>query len=88
MHKIIPLAILVLLGACAREIRPEAVTGPNGRPGYVMSCGSRVAACYRKAGEVCPGGYDVVGSQTGTVMVPTAHGVLGAPQTTVVVECR
>jgi hypothetical protein len=76
---------LALLAGC---VQVHEVKGPDGKPALALKCGD-ATACYQKAGELCPNGYDFVNSSTGTVIVPTANGgSIGAPQTTVLVECK
>lgn len=81
----------VLLTGCA-PIQPNQFSGPNGRPAYSMLCsgmGRTLDQCYQKAGELCPTGYTVVGSETGTVGVPLATGgMLIAPRHTLAIECK
>ena len=76
---------LVLLAGC---VTVSQVSGPDGKPALAVKCGD-ATACYQKAGELCPGGYDFVNSSTGTVIVPMAHGgSVGSPETTILVECK
>jgi hypothetical protein len=44
--------------------------------------------CYQKAGEICPGGYEIVDRASGIVAVPVSGGVIAAPQHNLVIECR
>lgn len=84
------LSILALAG-CA-DVRPEGFTGPEGGQAYSMRCsgmGRDWDDCYRKAGELCPNGYDVIGQQSGAVGVPTSGGgTLIAPRQSLAVECK
>ncbi|MDF3071551.1 MAG: hypothetical protein K0R38_7152 [Polyangiaceae bacterium] len=47
--------------------RPGAqpIVGPDGSPMAHVHCGSDQGACFRLAGEVCPGGYDLQPALTG-----------------------
>ena len=48
------------LAACA-GIQPKPFVGPNGKTAYSMHCsgmGRTLEACYQKAGEICPAGYN------------------------------
>jgi hypothetical protein len=83
-------AVSLVLFACA-PIQPKPLTGPNGRPGYVMRCsgmGRTMEACYEKAGTLCANGYTVIGQSSGTVIVPTPNGIVGAAQHTLAIECK
>jgi hypothetical protein len=75
---------LALLVGC---VYVNEVKGPDGKPALALKCGD-ATACYKKAGELCPGGYDLVNSTTGTVVVPVNGSAVGSPQTTVLVECK
>lgn len=81
-----------LLAGCASAIEPQQFNGPNGRAGYSMQCsgmGRTLDACYKKAGELCPKGYDLVSLASGTVAVPMmGGGVLAAPKHSMAVECK
>lgn len=80
-----------LLASCA-SIDPVPFNGPNGRQAYSMKCsgmGRTLDACYVKAGELCPAGYNIVDRTTGTVAVPTMNGgFMAAPQHSLAVECK
>src|SRR5215471_2667630 len=78
-------SVLALLAGC---VSVNEVKGPDGKPALAVGCG-RATACYKKAGELCPDGYEFVNSSTGTVIVPTANGgSVGGPTTTILVECK
>lgn len=63
--------------------------GPSGNNAYSMKCsgaGRTMEACYRKAGEICPSGYNVVDrSDGGMAFIGNVAGRVGQ---TLVVECR
>jgi len=45
------------------SVDPQPFRGPNGKPAYSMQCsgmGRTIDERYRKAGEVCPDGYNIV----------------------------
>ena len=69
-------------------VRVQEFRGPNGRPAYSMSCGNRLDACYQKAGEVCPNGYDILDRASGTVAVPYGRAIIAAPQHNLAIECK
>ena len=90
MRKIIVTSVAVLLAACA--IEPQRIVGPSGKPGYTMRCsgeGRTLEACYKKSGELCPSGYNIVDNASGTVAVPLASGgFIAAPDHTLTIECK
>jgi hypothetical protein len=75
---------LALLTGC---VDVNEVKGPDGKTALALRCGD-ATACYKKAGELCPNGYDLVNSTTGTVVVPSNGSAVGSPVTTVLVECK
>lgn len=85
-----PLTLMLLLASCA-TIVPHKFVGPNGRTAYAMRCTGEdpFAACYKKAGELCPSGYTVVDRATGTVAVPVyGGGIVAAPRHNLAIECK
>ena len=87
---------LLTLGALALAgcagIEPKPFVGPNGKTAYFMHCsgmGRTLEACYQKAGEICPGGYTIVNSTSGTVAVPiSGGGVVATPDYGLAIECK
>jgi hypothetical protein len=76
----------VVLGGCTTV---NSVMGPNGQPAYVLGCGNGEVACYRKAAELCPTGYAVVGDHNNNVVVPTANGgSVGSTVHDMVIQCK
>lgn len=57
---------VVLLSSCA--ITSGHKTGPNGRPVYFID-GMSASVAYRKASELCPMGYDLLGDPRQTSVV-------------------
>lgn len=84
-------AVPAFLVACA-AIEPQQFVGPNSKTAYSMKCsgmGRTLDACYKKAGEVCPGGYNIIDRATGTVGVPMqGGGIMIAPQHSLAIECK
>ncbi|KAB2869544.1 MAG: hypothetical protein F9K36_16650 [Burkholderiaceae bacterium] len=77
-----------ILVACT-TIEPQEFRGPNGKTAYSMKCGSRMDGCYKKAGEVCPNGYNIIDRASGTVAVPVyGGGIVAAPQHNLAIECK
>ena len=86
MHAMLALAALAL-SACTTK--PQQFRGPNGRAAYSMECGSSLDDCYKKAGEACPNGYDIIDRASGTVAIPVyGGGIVAAPQHTLAIECK
>ena len=55
------LILVLLITAC--EVQPQQFVGPNGKKAYTMKCngmGRTMEDCYKKAGEVCPKGYNII----------------------------
>ena len=52
---------LVLVASCATS---QEIVLPSGQKGFTINCGSYEgdswSACYQKAGEMCPTGYDIL----------------------------
>ena len=85
------IGILLSLLLCGCAISPRPLTGPNGRPGYAMRCsgaGRTLEACYQKAGQLCPSGYDVISEGGGGALLGTPHGLIGASRHSLMVECK
>jgi hypothetical protein len=61
------LSLALPLAACA--VPATQITGPDGRPAYVLKCsgmGRDRQDCLVKAGELCPSGYNVVDDNSST----------------------
>lgn len=85
------LASVVTLAGCA-SIKPQAFTGPNGRPAYLLQC-SGVAqtftSCEKKAADLCRAGYTNIDRPTGVPGLPQFNGgTLITPDKTMAVECK
>jgi hypothetical protein len=96
--KIIVLFLVgALLFACAMS---KQIIGPSGSPAYAIKCGAAaLGACYEKAGEICPGGYNILTSdgarylgQLGNANISGGYGsALSVPMITpnnLLVECK
>lgn len=60
---------LAVLSGCASS---RAVHGPAGKTAHSIRCGSAVIeACYEKAAQLCPTGYDIVDRPMPAVGMPT-----------------
>lgn len=88
--RILFIGLILLMASCA-SVNPQEFRGPNGKPAYSMKCsglGRTLDDCYKKAGEVCNSGYNIIDRASGTVAVPTRGGILAAPQHTLAIECK
>jgi hypothetical protein len=79
-------ASLGFLAGCV-PVRVHEVKGPDGKTALALKCGD-ATACYEKAGELCPAGYDFVDRNNANVIVPVNGSVVGGTYTTLVVECK
>ena len=90
--KSILLVVATSLGlAGCMSIDPTSFRGPNGKQGYSMKCsgfGRTLDACYQKAGEVCPSGYNIVDRSSGTVGFMNQGSFMMAPQHGLTIECK
>jgi hypothetical protein len=75
---------LALLAGC---VGVHEVKGPDGKTALALSCG-QATNCYRKAGELCPDGYDFVDRNNASFVGGTNGSVYGGTETTLVVECK
>jgi len=90
MKNIILIFASILLTSCA-SITPEKFVGPNGKAAYSMRCsgmGRTMSMCYKKAGEVCPNGYSIIGRTSGTVAIPINGSFMAAPKHNMAIECK
>ena len=84
---------LVLITSCATS---QEIVLPSGEKGFTINCGSYEgdsrSACYQKAGEVCPSGYDIL-EQTeekdkNIVANPYSFQTLEDDKRVLVIECK
>jgi hypothetical protein len=86
MKAALPLTACVLMTACAST--SDSFKGPNGHPAYVVRCGSAVLdACYQKAGELCPNGYNPIDRDGGAVIMPIGKSYVRGPNQ-LMIECK
>jgi hypothetical protein len=78
-------AIAGLLGGCAHV---DSATGPDGRPQYTIDCTGEPGVCFDKAGKLCPGGYYLVERRSGSSEVRYTAGLIAAPTTRLLIECK
>ena len=61
MKYIASLFVFILITSCATS---KEIVLPSGERGFTISCGTYEgdswSACYEKAGEVCPSGYEIL----------------------------
>lgn len=48
-NALVLMSLFLLVTGCAKHVRSELVTGPNGRQAIAMRCGN-MPACYKEAG--------------------------------------
>lgn len=53
------IALLLAVGGCEPHASARPVRGPDGTTWYAIRCGGDPTVCYERAGDTCPGGYDV-----------------------------
>ena len=76
--------------ACS-TIEPQQFVGPNSKTAYSMKCsgmGRTIDACYKKSGEICPNGYNIVDRTSSVVGIPMQGGTMIAPQNSLAIECK
>lgn len=57
--RIIPICTLLVVG-CFPAATSRRIRGPDGtRDWFAISCRGAQGNCYARAGDVCPGGYDM-----------------------------
>lgn len=84
------LVIVVVLASCA-QIEPREFQGPNGKTAYYMRCsgaGRTMDACYKKAGELCPTGYNIIERGSDLVAVPVNGGTMATSRRSLAIECK
>ena len=61
MKNILSLASILFIFSCATS---KEIVLPSGEKDYTVNCGTYEgnswSACYEKAGEICPTGYDIL----------------------------
>ncbi|MEO3988158.1 hypothetical protein [Plesiomonas shigelloides] len=90
MKSIIALSSVVLLSGCV-GISPETFVGPNGKTAYSMECsgmGRTLNACYKKAGDVCPGGYQIIENSSEMNFGRFNGNLMVANKRSLVIECK
>jgi hypothetical protein len=78
-------ALAAFLGGC---VHVDSSTGADGRPQYTIDCNGEPSSCFDKAGKLCPGGYYLVERRSGSSEVPYTGGIIAAPTTRLVIECK
>jgi len=82
---ILVVLITAFVGGC---VDVTAATGANGRPQYTIDCNGEPDGCFDKAGKLCPGGYYLNERRAGSSEVPYTAGVIAAPTTRLIIECK
>ena len=84
---------LVLITSCATS---QEIVLPSGQKGFTINCGSYEgdswSACYQKAGEVCPSGYDILEKteekDKNVIANPYSFQTLEDDKRVLVIECK
>lgn len=80
------LTTIFTVGCASVQVRN--FTGPDGKPAFSLRCGE-MSQCYQKAIETCVSGYNIIGSTSSTLGVPTSKGgVLMVPDLTMQISCK
>ena len=67
----------------------EADPGPRGVPFYVIMCDRWETACYARAQQICPAGYEVVMTDLPGMTRKVRNGAVGVAALHVLaIECR
>ncbi|MDF1589765.1 MAG: hypothetical protein P1P93_11610 [Gammaproteobacteria bacterium] len=79
----------LLLSSCA-TIKPLSITGPSGKQGFSMDCVSGTPACFSKAGQLCPNGYDIIDHSITSSIVITHYGAypMNVTRESLTIECK
>jgi hypothetical protein len=84
---------IILITSCATS---QEIVLPSGERGFTINCGSYEgdswSACYQKAGEVCPSGYEILEKSEekdkNIVANPYSFQTLEDDKRTLVIECK
>ena len=86
MVRTLVIAGLVLgLAAC---VDVATTVGADGRATHTIDCDVESDGCFAKAAELCPGGYYLMDRKAGTTEVPHTAGLIAAPHTRLIIECK
>ena len=77
--------LAVLVVGC---VDVTSTAGADGKAIYTIDCEGESRGCFDKAGDLCPRGYYLIERRSGTNSVRYTAGVISAPHTEIVVECR
>jgi hypothetical protein len=92
MYARILFALLAMpLAGCATVVEPVPFKGPHGGQAYSMNCsgaGRTLEKCYKKSGELCPNGYDIVSQNSSTAAIPLNGSLYAMPQHNLSIECK
>ena len=87
------LATVIIISSCATS---QEIVLPSGAKGFTINCGSYEgdswSACYQKAGEMCPTGYDILEKteeqDKNIVANPYSFQTLEDDKRVLVIECK
>ncbi len=81
----------LFLFGCA-SVTPSSFKGPSGKNAFSMQCsgmGRTIEECYKKAGELCPKGYNIINNDKGNSMIlPAGNTFFVTTQERLVIECK
>ena len=81
MKKLLLVIPFLIVGCAATS---EKIITPSGKKGYSIDCGAHPQKCYKKAGELCLRGYDVID----TTAQPVFIGDTLMSKNHMVIECK
>ena len=89
-HAVCSFPMFAMLASCM-QIAPQEFKGPNGGTAYYMKCsgaGRTMGACYKKAGELCPIGYNIIERGSDLAAVPMNGGTMATSRRSLAIECK
>ena len=94
--KLLVTAVVFTVVASGCAVAPaEPFNGPSGKQAFSITCTDSMGyqstdACYKKAGQLCPSGYTIVGNDTGPSSFVFVGNVIApvAGKQTMAIECK
>ena len=78
------LFIIFFISSCTSS---QQLVLPSGQKGFTVSCGGTAnswSSCYKKAGEICPIGYNILDQNSERVVILNAPGI----NRTLIISCK
>lgn len=93
MERLALLILPLLIVGCATS---QEIVLPSGDKGFTVNCGTYEgnswSACYKKAGEMCPTGYDILekNESEDKTLIANQYSIqtLDDDQRTLVIQCK